>query len=74
MADFHAAHKAIQTALAKSLPPWFAVKGLAFVDVKETLADGLTPIEAKVIREVVYLASKSKLAKVYVTYQQDKVF
>jgi|26BtaG_2_1085354.scaffolds.fasta_scaffold27700_2 hypothetical protein len=74
VADFHAIYEAIQAALAKIAIPWYGIKGLAIVDVRETLAGGLTTIEAKAILEAVHVAAKNKITKIFVTYQQDTVF
>ena len=74
VADFHAIYEAMQAALAKIAIPWYGIKGLAIIDVRETLAGGLTMIEAKAIREAVHVAAKNKITKIFVTYQQDTVF
>lgn len=64
IADFLLAVEALTDLLLKFPKHSFALNGFAIVNVTEELADGLTAIEIKVIREAVWAASNKAKRRV----------
>ena len=76
IADFLLAVQAMTDLLRKFPKHSFGVSGFAVANVTETLADGLTTIEIKAIREAVWAASgqaKRRIISTAVSYQGQVV-
>ena len=76
IADFSQAVQAMTDLLLKFPKHAFALNGFAVANVTETLADGLTTIEIKAIREAVWAASgqaKRRIISTAVSYQGQVV-
>ena len=72
IADFNQFSKVLAELLCKFPRHFLWMSAIASVDVTETLADGLTNIEVKVVKEAFFVGStqaKRKIAHTIVSYQ-----
>lgn len=76
IADFHKSVEAIAELFAKFPRHLLGVSGVVAANVTEELADGLTAIEIKAVKEALWVASskaRRRIVHITVNYQNQKI-